>query len=424
MAEIKDDNDPPLWSCGEKDSFANGTMKVRLPKMVRSIIASNQDRYNQSILDDLERLAIDMETDKMIQAPKPQNDSYDDYWNSFYKHHFEGKSWQSVPFYPIEAYLFRKILAIVQYNDPKSTFRTLDPYERSKLGELIRIDIWTQLSQTLLAIHAQNDESSSNKLYFALTCCMWSNKMDLNFKPGKSEKLETVAQHSNDKNLLHDDRHKIINYFMKIKDENTPKSVAIVCDNSGAEFINDLMLCDTLLSYKWTDKIALHLKLYPTYVSDVTLMDMDRHLSHLYARSKDHALDEQNRNELGNLYQRLTKYLNTKQLRLKHDHFWNTGDCFDKIPKDYMDEWSKNNEMVIFKGDANYRRLVLVKMWSPFKPFDDVIGSYFKCNVITLRTMKSDCIIGLDKSVVAKVQRVDEHWRHNGKRGVIQCYLK
>ena len=34
MAEEKqeyDENDPPLWSCGEPDSFAKMTMKTRLP---------------------------------------------------------------------------------------------------------------------------------------------------------------------------------------------------------------------------------------------------------------------------------------------------------------------------------------------------------------------------------------------------------
>ena len=79
---------------------------------------------------------------------------------------------------------------------------------------------------------------------------------------------------------------------------------------------------------------------------------------------------------------------------------------------------------MIFKGDANYRRLVLAKMWNPSTPFNKVIGSYFVTNAISLRTMKSDCAIGIDKEIVDKVEKEDKHWRHNGKRGVISCYIK
>eukprot|EP01084_Bolivina_argentea_P101001 181170_1 len=206
--ENKNSDDPPLWSCGEKNSFANATMKIRLPKMVRNIIASNQDRYSETILQNLETLANKMESNQLIDAPKPQNDSFDKYWTTQYNTFFANKTWQNVPFYAIEAYLFRIILEIVEYNNIKSQYYKIDPYERSKLGELIRIDIWKQLGESLLYIHNSNNESNeslSNKLYFSITCCMWSNKMDLNFKPGVSEKLSQINS-SNDNNLLHDDR--------------------------------------------------------------------------------------------------------------------------------------------------------------------------------------------------------------------------
>eukprot|EP00483_Globobulimina_turgida_P008891 UN08909 len=68
---------------------------------------------------------------------------------------------------------------------------------------------------------------------------------------------------------------------------------------------------------------------------------------------------------------------------------------------DLLNHYFSNDCIVIFKGDANYRRLVLAKMWNPCISFDKVIGSYFKTNLITLRTMKSDCFIGMDENVVA-----------------------
>ena len=44
--------------------------------------------------------------------------------------------------------------------------------------------------------------------------------------------------------------------------------------------------------------------------------------------------------------------------------------------------------------------------------------------LITLRTMKSDCVIGIDKEIVDKVEKEDPQWRNNGKRGVISAYIK
>ena len=88
--------------------------------MVRGIIASNKDRYSQTILDNLEKLAVGMETDQIIQPPKQQNDTFDEYWTNRYKQYLDNKTWQNVPFYQIESYLFRIILEIIEFNDSKS----------------------------------------------------------------------------------------------------------------------------------------------------------------------------------------------------------------------------------------------------------------------------------------------------------------
>merc|ERR1712228_393837 len=176
------------------------------------------------------------------------------------------------------------------------------------------------------------------------------------------------------------------------------------------------MLCDVLLFYGFADCITLHVKLYPFMVSDVTLIDVDRHLSHLYVQSLNDKFKH-----LKDLYVRLSDYLKTNRLKLSDDHCWNNAESFDKLKNDCFDD----DIFVIFKGDANYRRLVLCKMWSPNKSFDEVIGSYFKqrTNLMTLRTLKSDAIIGINKEIVSNLNAEDVHWRHNGKRAVIQCYI-
>jgi hypothetical protein len=76
-------------------------------------------------------------------------------------------------------------------------------------------------------------------------------------------------------------------------------------------------------------------------------------------------------------------------------------------------------QLVIFKGDANYRRTVGDALWRPETPLGDVWGD-FPAPMLALRTLKSDPIIGLPVGVAETLDQVDIDWRNNGKRGIIQ----
>jgi len=50
------------------------------------------------------------------------------------------------------------------------------------------------------------------------------------------------------------------------------------------------------------------------------------------------------------------------------------------------------------KGDANYRRLLGDCAWDYTNDsFQDVVGSYFPCPVVALRTLKAEVGCGMDK---------------------------
>ena len=406
--------------------------------MVRGIIASNQDRYSDSILSQLEKLAAGMESNAAIPAPEAQHDGLDTYWRAQFEAHFSSATWHSAPFYAVEAFLFRRILEIVRFLDADSPYARLDPFERSKLRELVRGDVWSQLHGSLTALHSDSDSAAlslSDGLHFALTRSLWANRMDLNFKPGTSEKMAEATDSASDAALLVDDRRKVCEFLVSLRASQqsqksqsannsaaapAPVTVSLVCDNSGAELLNDLLLCDFVLRHGFASALTLHVKAYPTYVSDVTLRDVDRHLSHLYVQSL--SLDSQPLRELS---ARLTGYLKSARLRLKAHSFWNCAHCFDQLPADLAQRHLERDALVIFKGDANYRRLVLARMWSPTTPFAQVVGRYLlKTSVLSLRTMKSDCVVGIDEEVLSKVEAADAHWRHNGQRGLIQSMLR
>lgn len=78
--------------------------------------------------------------------------------------------------------------------------------------------------------------------------------------------------------------------------------------------------------------------------------------------------------------------------------------------------------MTILKGDLNYRRLVGDRWWEPTTPFAEVTG-YFPGRVATLRTLKSDVIVGLDSGTVAELDATSESWRTSGMHALIQARL-
>ena len=78
--------------------------------------------------------------------------------------------------------------------------------------------------------------------------------------------------------------------------------------------------------------------------------------------------------------------------------------------------------LVIFKGDANYRRVVGDALWPPETPLASVVD-YFPAPLLALRTLKSDPVVGLPAGLAARLDGVDPDWRINGKRGVIELAM-
>ena len=81
------------------------------------------------------------------------------------------------------------------------------------------------------------------------------------------------------------------------------------------------------------------------------------------------------------------------------------------------------SDLVISKGDANYRRLIGDCHWDPTTPFESAAG-YFPATIVALRTLKAELIVGLAPGQAEQLQTEDPSWRVNGKRGVIQFLKK
>ena len=91
---------------------------------------------------------------------------------------------------------------------------------------------------------------------------------------------------------------------------------------------------------------------------------------------------------------------------------WNMPDALYK----HLQETS---DLAVVKGDANYRRLLGDCAWDYAAPFDDVVGAYFPCPVVALRTLKAEIGCGMEPAQTKRAQSLDDNWLVNGRFGVV-----
>jgi hypothetical protein len=77
------------------------------------------------------------------------------------------------------------------------------------------------------------------------------------------------------------------------------------------------------------------------------------------------------------------------------------------------------SDLVVFKGDMNYRRLLGDRHWGYEVPFEDIMG-YFPAPVAAVRTLKAEVVCGLIPGQADETAAKDPEWMVNGQWGVIQ----
>lgn len=109
---------------------------------------------------------------------------------------------------------------------------------------------------------------------------------------------------------------------------------------------------------------------------------------------------------------------------LEKGDFWTEGVGFDAMPSvapALLAELREKSNLVIFKGDLNYRKLTGDLRWPSTAPFETALGDLAgKIDILALRTCKADVVVGLGEGVEERVQKEDAKWRVNGKYAVVQ----
>ncbi len=411
------DNLPPPLRTDGSDPFAHRTMRDRHPDMLQSVLDANPN-YPDFIREDLlylqQALANNGPISMLNLFPSPPPDYVE--WASAFidRRSTPGQrtnppkqlTWLDVDWFFAETYLFRLIVQAVRWWELER-----DPFAPMKQDELNSTALWRTLN-TALSL----DGGVIDRIPELVRLATFGNRIDQSYTA--SAEQGTAAA---DDDLVVDDSEAVKSHLLNAQLELFPGSeqgiTHIIVDNAGTELAMDLALTDALLT-GISDVVILHVKYHPTFVSDATAADVRGTIQQ--AVSGNHG--GQTYPAIFSMGQRLQSALNNGRLRLAPNLFWNSAHFLWEMPR-VLQRVFDESQLVILKGDANYRRAIGDAAWDPTTPFDQVM-SYFPYPLLALRTLKSTPVVGLPPGLPAQLDQTDREWRTNAKRGVVQLNIR
>ena len=345
-------------------SFAGFTLETRFPKILNDIVRNpkllEQSKVELiSLRDRLDDLRIEL-------LDLPKNESI--YWSSFFENH-TGKTYREVPFFFLEMYFYRLIIQIISKNQD-----FIDPFEIIKREDL------------------EKNSSFFNKIVSEYSNLNLNQCLHLSLEGNQADLSQVKDNKGAELVYLINDEAKLIN--------NLPQNgLHIIGDNSGVELFTDLILIKKLA--ETCEDVTLHLKHLPLLVSDATTDDFEILLDFLDFTGQSDFVSA------------IRSLLDSKKLKVLSHPFWNAPTFYDQLP--FIE--SPTN-LLLSKGDANYRRFFHDKAFSPHLTFD--LSSIEFKQVFALRTLKSDIQTSLSQKLIEDLNEKDPTWMHNSKYAVIQ----
>ncbi|KAI9678888.1 MAG: hypothetical protein M1829_001872 [Trizodia sp. TS-e1964] len=457
-----------VYATSNQKSFAYPSARDRWPVILTAAIddvhRATADRKDEAgiaqgkqIIEDLSKLKYEVQHDRLLTP------LLDDGQDDIQRYNEELKAlgsptWFNVGWLFSECYMYREEWKDydVFRRQKISTFKSSRPAVlelTAKFKEMI-----TQLeSRPETEPAAKSLLQEAEKLLFTemAEISLWGNATDLSLLTSLTyediQKLQgSEARKKSEKNIVVNNIDKAYRILetAKFNEPNSERRVDIVLDNSGFELFVDLLLAGYLLVANLATNIVLHPKSIPWFVSDTLPSDIAILINAIanpqafYLKQTDdekHAgtvpepLTSEQVADFTFLLHKLIEFQQEGKLIIRPNRFW-TLDCgYWKLPvldKDLFEDLKKS-ELVIFKGDLNYRKLTADIMWQPHIQFQTAIGPLgflSGIRVLALRTCKSDVIAGLEAGQDEKLRESDgggglsgaREWTWSGKYAVAQ----
>lgn len=380
----------PLMT-SEPGSFARSTIVERKPQIIQQVIKDND--YPPEIVETL--WAFQQEIARGLVQPLDGRASDTGFWNQEMAA-YRDRTWLELPWYLAETYFYRRLLAAVRYIEP-GLWQGHDPFglqKRIQEQEAVSwlIENWRQLAGTEPLV----------MLEVLLLSCLWGNRADLSNLSVREQATAGLAARQERHNILIDHTEAVVALLAAGLER-----IDFVNDNAGRELLFDLALADFLLSQGLVGEVVFHLKDRPFFVSDAMPQDAQTLLRLL--RSE----------ELG---KRLDDHLLAGRLVLRDNPFWTSCLMFYQMPPALTAELGRP-ELVVLKGDVNYRRLLGDRHWPHTARMEEIV-TCFPAPLLVLRTLKGEIMVGLEPGRAEALSARDPAWLINGKRGIVQFVSK
>ncbi|KIK22881.1 hypothetical protein PISMIDRAFT_11264 [Pisolithus microcarpus 441] len=415
----------------------------------------------KEIISKVIRLKHRMESDQELEKIPEDGEFYVEEYNSELEKLAQAgqNTWFVVPWLFAESYLYRLIRS---YFKQTTHWTNFDPF-RKKKEETFRNSA-TAVYQIATMMHDLDSEKASlvdpAKLLVLfkemVQMCLWGNATDLSFlihlAPSDIEQFQQVgrdAQRARKEYILKDDQEVAWEYIKSLQ----PRAGLVarcdfVLDNAGFELFTDLVFADFLVTYTpYFSTVVFHPKLFPWFVSDVTPADFYKTIHSLSSPTffdKTTTTAESARH-LKEMVERWERYLKEGvfclSTALEGGHgktqFWTGPWPYWYMEDKANDLWRSLSEssLVIIKGDlkyvttymtpvifvnaclvSSYRKLTGDMKWPVSTPFATTLGPLAgSFPLLSLRTNKSDVVVGVPQDVADRLDEKDERWRVSGK---------
>jgi uncharacterized protein with ATP-grasp and redox domains len=389
----------------ETGTFTHDSVVIRLPEIGRQMLRDND--FSPAVAAEVEALLEQIPAGRI--RPLAEKGVLDAAEWAGYVAPYIGQDWLQVPWFFVETYFYRRILEATGYFAP-GLGQGNDPFlfQKEQGLEVARpaIRILAEQTKPLLAGAIPDHEA----LITLLAADLWGNQVDLSLWPvGSDEKPDHTNSAQRQAHTLVDDSQAISEYLLGRP--SPARRIDIILDNAGFELVTDLFLAAYVLERGISEAVYLQAKPHPYFVSDAMIKDVRQTVNFL-------AVDDHP--DVVTVAQLLWRMLEEGRLRLVEDYFWTSALEMWLMPGPLRAELSES-EMIISKGDANYRRLLGDRHWPPTTNFADVV-SYSPAPLAALRTQKSEVAAGLEPGQAETVAGQDSEWLINGRWGVIQFW--
>ncbi|KAI4091156.1 MAG: hypothetical protein LQ344_004269 [Seirophora lacunosa] len=419
----------------------------------------------KSIVEGLAKLKYELQHNRpltpMVDDGRPDVADYNEELGAL-----QSPTWFNMPWLYAECYLYRRLSTLFALS---THWKSYDIFSRQKLStfkssrpavlELAAKykKLISQLKNDATKSQSPHEVEEAEKLLFAEMCeiCLWGNATDLSLLTSLTyediQKLQgSEARKSSEKNILVNNLPAAYQVLKAAKETNPegPRRIDIVLDNAGFELFVDLILAGYLLAAGLATQIVLHPKSIPWFVSDVLPADFASLLNALadpqafYSTPSENEnnsqkipppLSEDETSELLFLFQHWSTLHQEGQMTIRPNLFWTGPGSYWRLPKTApsLHEDLKESELVIFKGDLNYRKLTGDAKWPSTTPFATAIGPLGPgsgIRTLALRTCKADVVVGLTVGLDEELKDAEggggnsgaRKWAWSGKWAVVQ----